>query len=206
MINPWENISLASYETHMELPEVGQAEMLACAFSEFINTSSIKSIALIGCAGGNGLSDLKFQDFDRLLCLDVNQTYIHSLRSRYSNDFPGLECQCVEIESFKTDDPVDFIFAGLVLEYTRLEEAINSIAHLTKSGGLCYSKNERIPTVSNSPYMDELSVLNNLFRYVDLDGFLERSGQLGFRLLNKHEHVVKSGKSFLHVLFKKDSC
>jgi hypothetical protein len=55
MRNPWLDIPLTDYEGHMSLPSVDQARFLADRFGELVERYTPKSIAIIGCAGGNGL-------------------------------------------------------------------------------------------------------------------------------------------------------
>lgn len=54
MKNPWLAIPLADYEGHMALPAVGQARMLADLFESLLREFLPQSVAIIGCAGGNG--------------------------------------------------------------------------------------------------------------------------------------------------------
>jgi hypothetical protein len=52
--NPWLTIPLADYEAHMALPQVGQAQLLADLFAAELRARSPASVAVLGCAGGNG--------------------------------------------------------------------------------------------------------------------------------------------------------
>ena len=52
--NPWLTIPLADYEAHMALPQVGQAQLLADLFAAELHARSPSSVAVLGCAGGNG--------------------------------------------------------------------------------------------------------------------------------------------------------
>ena len=52
--NPWLTIPLADYEAHMALPQVGQARLLADLFAAELRVGSPSSVAVLGCAGGNG--------------------------------------------------------------------------------------------------------------------------------------------------------
>ena len=54
MKNPWLDIPLADYEAHMALPSVGQAALLGDLFAATVEAHRPESVALIGCAGGNG--------------------------------------------------------------------------------------------------------------------------------------------------------
>ena len=55
MCTPWREIPLSDYEAHMSLPSVGQARMLADQLALLLERHAPISVAIIGCAGGNGL-------------------------------------------------------------------------------------------------------------------------------------------------------
>src|SRR6186713_702946 len=68
--NPWLEIPLADYEAHMELPQVAQAELLAEQLAAAVRARSPDSVAVLGCAGGNGLDRLPAAL--RVVGVDVN--------------------------------------------------------------------------------------------------------------------------------------
>ena len=206
-MNPWKEVPLRTYESHMALPEVGQARMLSDAFFEVVNESSPNSLALLGCAGGNGLSALKERELERVVCIDINEEYISSLKGRFKEKLPALECHCTELETFRSDKPVDLIFAGLIFEYTKLEEALDSVSTLAEAGTLFYTilqlKSDAIPTVSSSPYTSELMDVSDFFNYVDEAEFVEQTQKRGFSLLSTEKETLESGKSFQHIKLKR---
>jgi hypothetical protein len=54
MNNPWLDVPLADYEGHMALPGIEQAQLLSGIFADVLAKFSPRSVAVIGCAGGNG--------------------------------------------------------------------------------------------------------------------------------------------------------
>ncbi len=58
MTNPWEDIDLNSYEKHMSLGNVFQLQALNKMMREQFYSYSIKSIMILGIAGGNGLEHI----------------------------------------------------------------------------------------------------------------------------------------------------
>ncbi len=58
MRDPWLDIPLADYEGHMALPYVAQAQLFSGLFAEALQEFSPESVALLGCAGGNGFEAL----------------------------------------------------------------------------------------------------------------------------------------------------
>ncbi len=59
MRNPSLDIPLQDYEGHMSDPSIGQAAMLANQLELLLELRMPSSIAIIGCAGGNGLDRIR---------------------------------------------------------------------------------------------------------------------------------------------------
>jgi len=59
MTNPWLRIPAADYKGHMRSPNVAQQSFLAQSFKESLDKYNCSTIALLGCATGNGLEYLK---------------------------------------------------------------------------------------------------------------------------------------------------
>jgi SAM-dependent methyltransferase len=77
-----------------------------------------RSVAVIGCAGGNGFERIDPHPTERVVAIDLNPDYIDAVRRRYRDVFRSLELICVDIESSSLRfDAVDLIFAGLIFEY-----------------------------------------------------------------------------------------
>ena len=76
MTNPWLTIPLADYEGHMASPVVGQAEMVAHEFEVLLKIHVPTTVALIGCAGGNGFEKAAEVGITRLVGIDINANYI----------------------------------------------------------------------------------------------------------------------------------
>lgn len=55
MKNPWEEISLADYESHMKLYSVMQLQAMNEMMKRQLDTYSISSVMILGIAGGNGI-------------------------------------------------------------------------------------------------------------------------------------------------------
>jgi ubiquinone/menaquinone biosynthesis C-methylase UbiE len=114
--NPWLSIPLADYEAHMALPQVGQAQLLAEVFAAELRARSPSSVAVLGCAGGNGFE--RAPSALRLVGVDVNAGYIAAARARFAHRLPRLELHVADLERTELElEPVDLVFAALVLEY-----------------------------------------------------------------------------------------
>src|ERR1700693_5946808 len=111
MSNPWLNIPLDDYEGHMSLPAVGQAQMIAEQLDRALERWSPTSIAVIGCAGGNGLDKISGRTVERVVAVDVNPDYIERARARHAQRLQHLELVCANVESESLIyDPVDLTY------------------------------------------------------------------------------------------------
>jgi phospholipid N-methyltransferase len=206
-MNPWTTVSLHDYEGHMAFPAVGQAAMLADELGRAITEQQPLSVALLGCAGGNGLDQLKSRQLRQVVCLDINADFIRQLEARYSGTIPGLECHVGEVESFRPGFTVDLIFAGLIFEYTRLDEAIVSVAQLVRDGGevvaILQLPAMTIATVTPSPYAEALGDIAGFFRYVDPPKLASLAAASGLALVEQRTLTLESGKSFVFLKMRK---
>jgi SAM-dependent methyltransferase len=118
MTNPWLQIPLSDYEAHMALPHVRQAQLLSSLWGAALDTYTPRSIALLGCAGGNGLEQLEGRGVGRIVAVDINPAYVEHVRARWRGRIAGLDLVVGDLEKDDLDiEPVDLVFAGLLLEY-----------------------------------------------------------------------------------------
>lgn len=204
-MNPWTRTALADYEGHMGLPAIGQAALLAAAFQRAVAEARPRSVALLGCAGGNGLDALCGAGLERVVCVDVNPDYLAVLHARYATRLANLECHAGEMETFRSPAPVDLVFGGLVLEYTRLPEAVASVADLLAAGGQFHAWLQRpaagLATVSPSPFAAALASVGEYFHYVDEADLIRLAQAQGLRFLGQQVETLPSGKSFAGLRF-----
>lgn len=134
MKNPWLDIPLDDYESHMTLPHVGQSQLLSQLLGEAIESYRPSSIALLGCAGGNGLERVPSTSVERVVGIDINQRYLERTADRYRDNIPHLEL-------FAGDLGVDrFVFK--VVHHQRLIDRDNDVYRETvtdyESGEIIY--------------------------------------------------------------------
>ena len=72
MVNPWLTITAADYEGHMASPNVDQLSLLANTFKEALEQHNCDTVALLGCATGNGLEHVKRECTHRVTAVDIN--------------------------------------------------------------------------------------------------------------------------------------
>lgn len=209
MTNPWLKIPLSDYEGHMALPDVGQSEMLANEFSTLLNAITPKSVALVGCAGGNGFDKVAGTGVERLVGIDINADYIADAKKRYSKKGPELELYCLDIqEKLPEIEPVELVYAALLFEYVDVLSALKNIHKLSRPGGvlaaLLQLPKEGAEAVTPSPFTS-LSQLSSLMQLIPPNDLNEYAAAEGYELLSQKTITLKSGKRFsLHIFSLKE--
>ena len=79
MKNPWEEIQLIDYESHMKLDSVMQLQAMNEMMKGQFNTYPISSIMIFGIAGGNGLEHIQKEKFKRVYGVDINSSYLQAV-------------------------------------------------------------------------------------------------------------------------------
>jgi SAM-dependent methyltransferase len=206
MRSAWLDIALADYEGHMAEPGIGQAEMLATQFGEFLGTWSPASVAIIGCAGGNGFDRLRVDVTRRVVGIDINPQYIQELAYRYRARIPGLELYVHDIqEPVARIAPVDFIYAALVFEYVASRPVLHNLKSLCRPGGVLVTvlqlPSDHAAPVSESPFTS-LKGLGAAMRLVAPDSQVADAAEVGFSLHSSRRVRLSSGKEFAVQAFR----
>jgi SAM-dependent methyltransferase len=206
-VNPWLTIPLSDYENHMDLPEVGQAPYLAGRLAEWARSTGARSVAVLGCAGGNGFDLLPRPQVRRVVGIDLNPGYLEAARARHRDRFPRLELLAGDLldPSFPLPKPVDLAFAGLFLEYVDVAGALARIRALLVPGGrlgvVLQLPNAAIAEVTPSPYRS-LERLGGLMALVDPERFTTLAETAGYRPVSAQTARLASGKSFQEILLE----
>lgn len=207
--NPWLDIPLCDYERHMASPEIAQARMLADQLALAVEENKPRSLALIGCAGGNGLETLIGGPTQRIVGIDINPHYVEITRSRFSKYFSQLEVYADDIGNLRSKIvPVELIVAALILEYVDMASAINTMKNLCVPDGklviLLQNPAEKIQPVSPSPCTN-LEILAPFMRLKKAGDVVSSCQAAGFALLASHQIALESGKRFSILTFKLDT-
>jgi SAM-dependent methyltransferase len=207
MRSPWLEVPLADYEAHMALPAIDQARLIADQLEASVTTYRPNSVAVVGCAGGNGFNRLTSRGVDRVVGVDINPHYIAQARDRYQERIDGLELHVADIQaSGLLFEPVDLLYVALVLEYVDVAQALSSLSRHCKAGGvvatLCQLPHETMAHVSPSPYTS-LQVLAPRMRFVSPEELLREAERV--RLLPESPSTILSagGKQFRYQPFRR---
>ena len=207
MRSPWLDIPLADYEGHMALPAIAQAQMLAEEFSRLLLQLAPRSAAVIGCAGGNGFDRVRVEVTQRLIGIDINPDYVQALADRHAPSIPGLELYVRDIqEPIAGIDPVDLIYAALVLEYVDPAAALRNLKTICRPGGILATvlqlPTEDSPQVSDSPF-PSLRNLRPAMHLVAPASLLSGARAAGYLLQSTRNLKLPSAKEFVVHVFQR---
>ena len=208
MPNPWLSIPLADYEAHMSLPGVAQAPLLADVLARATETYAPRSVAVLGCAGGNGFDGLIAAGVERVVGVDINPAYIEATRARFGARIPRLELFVADVQHDAfAFDPVDLLFAGLLFEYVAVDVVLERIGFMLRPGGVLVSV-VQLPSaaaaeVTPSPHVS-LAALAPVMRLLPPERLRELAGARGYREESGWTLDTMAGKQ-LHVqVFTRD--
>ena len=208
MVNPWLQIPWSDYEAHMALPEVAQAQALSRLMASSLLEFSPVSLAVVGCATGNGFEHIDPVSTRRVVGIDINPAYLRILEARYSAKIPCLELIEADISApgFQIE-PVSMVFAGLVFEYVNVPCALRNIADCLAVGGsliavLQQPSPESAPvTVTRYKSLERLAPIMNLVPPMEFIGMCR---SLGLREVMTDTMPLKKGKTFFVAFCRKD--
>lgn len=200
MSNPWLDIPLEDYEGHMSLPAIGQAQMLADQFDRALARWTPKDIAVIGCAGGNGLEKITARTVARVVAVDVNPEYIERTRARYARRLQDLELICADVQSETLCyEPVDLTYAALLFEYVDVRSALSTLKRNSRPNAILTSvlqlPHRTIQAVAPSPY-NSLDRLASVMTLVAPETLHQAAKAVGFEATDSTIIELFSGKRF----------
>lgn len=200
MTNPWLRIPASDYEGHMSSLKVAQQSFLAQTFKESLESHDSSTIALLGCATGNGLEHVNRGVTRRVTAVDINPEYLDILRQRYEGTVPGLEVVEADLETCTIGKQAySLIFAGLVFEYLEPKKLLPPIAGRLQAGGAMVSvlqlpaKHENM--ISETSYAS-LKKLESIMKLIPPEELKFMATGVGLLEIEAEIVTLKSGKSF----------
>ena len=192
----------------MSSSNVDQLSFLASTFKETLEHHDCDTVALLGCATGNGLEHLKREFTHRVTAVDINPEYLEVLRQRYGNSVPGLEVVQDDLESCELEKQAySLIVAGLVFEYLEPQALLQRIAKWLQVGGILVAVLQ-LPaegaSVTETPYTS-LKSLNSIMNQIDPKQFKIIAADVGLIAIEEKFITLKTGKSFYIGTYQKST-
>ncbi|MBN2529163.1 MAG: class I SAM-dependent methyltransferase [Deltaproteobacteria bacterium] len=198
--NPWCTISPTDYDGHMGHPSVNQTRLLCDVFGDALSKCSAQSVAMLGCATGNGLEHIAKKRTRRVTVVDINKLFLEKLAEKYGAQIHGLDVRHDDLNHIRLDkNAYSLVFAGLVFEFVDWQSLLKKVSGwLIQNGALSVvlqCPSETLPDVSSSPY-PSLKKVGALFNMIHPDVFGAECGQLGLCARETEYITLASGKSF----------
>ena len=204
-VNPWLSIPASDYEGHMGSNKVGQLKFLSEVFQKVLQEFRPSSLAVLGCATGNGFEHIAPEKTKRVVAVDINPSYLDVLCSRFSVQLPHMEVVCSDVRqcSFQPDS-FDLIHGALFFEYVDPGPVLASLARWLRPSGLL-SVVLQMPSSNGSVTETEFASLKNLqaiMKLVDPLKFRTLASREGFQEVGTGLVELPTGKEFLTAYFQ----
>lgn len=203
MDNPWKTIGLSDYENHMKLDTVMQLQTLNDMMKQQLNAYPVKSVMVLGVAGGNGLEHID-KKYSAVYGVDVNPEYLREVQKRYDHLGGVLKCLCVDLTTESSELPeAELVIANLLIEYIGYKcfgEVIKQVKPEYVSCGIQINTDEGF--VSDSPYLHSFDGLNNIHHQMEIGELTGCMGNIGYDRICVSEYPLPNGKKLVRVDFK----
>jgi SAM-dependent methyltransferase len=191
----------------MALPEVAQAQLLADVLEGLLKRYGPRSVAVLGCAGGNGFERIATETTERVVGVDLNPEYVERLRTRFQGRIPGLELFAGDIQTESiTFEPVELVVAGLLFEYVDVDLVLRRVRNLLSVGGILgtvvQTPHPASAVVTPSPFAG-LQALAAFMQLVPPERLRDLAGTHGYQEIESRWLESPGGKRFQVQTFRR---
>lgn len=203
MSNPWEEINLNDYESHMSLDSVHQLQAMNEMMKEQFYTYPAESVMILGIAGGNGLEHIDTDIFKKVYGVDINHKYLMECEKRY----PGLNEIFIPICADLTDSAVQLpaaqlLLANLLIEYIGYDCFKNAVKAAAPQYISCIIQiNLDASYVSDSPYIHTFDRLDEIHHQMEENALINAMNEIGYRENMQDERPLPNGKKLVRLDF-----
>ena len=206
MINPWEEIELSDYENHMKSDSVKQLQTLNTMMKRQLNRYPVKTVMVLGVAGGNGLEHIDTQKVQKLYGVDINRKYLEKCAERYKSLDGIFEGICMDLTDKNNTLPcADMMVADLLIEYIGYPCFQNVIMQVKPLYISCIIQvNTNHSFVSDSPWLHAFDKLEKVHHQMQEDELITLIKDMNYGLIDKIEELLPNGKKLVQLDFGKN--
>lgn len=204
MSNPWEEISLDDYESHMSLDSVRQLQMLNKLMKEQFESYPVGTAAVFGAAGGNGLEHINTQKYRRVYAVDINADYLKELSKRYARISGVLECVKADLVSeYEKLPEAELVIADLLIEYIGYTAFQKAVLQVKPEYVSCVIQinTDTEKWVSASPYLHAFDRLDEVHCQMSETELENAMKQINYRKVLDKSEPLPNGKALLRLDF-----
>lgn len=204
MKNPWEDIALSDYESHMSLESVMQLQMLNQIMKIQLDAYDVTSAMILGIAGGNGLEHVEVKKYNKVYGIDINEEYLSATRKRYQQLEGILECKRLNlITEYEKLQEASLVIANLLIEYVGYDVFLKAIMQVKPKFVSCVIQINMDTNnwVSDSPYLHAFDRLDEVHHQMEVTTLSEKMNEIGFQLIETREYPLPNGKKMIQLDF-----
>lgn len=205
--NPWNEITLTDYESHMSLASIMQLQALNKLIKGQLKAWPISSTMILGIAGGNGLEHIRDSGIKKVYGVDINAAYLSETSVRYQDLGNILELLCIDLHKCSGKLPrAELLIANLLVEYIGcgcFRQVVQQVEPIYVS--CVIQVNTGVSWVSDSPYLHVFDGLKQVYHQIGADMLRESMSGIGYRYIGTLEYPLPNGKKLVRLDFKKGS-
>ena len=202
-MNPWKEIELNDYESHMKQDDVRQLQTLAEMMKDQFYQNPVTSIMIMGVAGGNGLTHVH-SPLQKVYGIDINKTYLDACTKRYPWLKDIFKPICIDLTQDVTLPKAELIIANLFIEYVGYSCFQAAVKQVSPGYVSCIIQvNEADGFVSDSPYLHAFDRLEEVYHEIDEEGCRRMMQDIMYEPIRKNSRKLPNGKYLLQLDYRK---
>ena len=204
--NPWEEISLETYEKHMSLDSVKQLQLMNRIMKSQFEDYPVDTVMILGIAGGNGLEHIDIKKYKKVYGVDINELYLQETQKRYSNLADILQCLHLDIVCETEKLPQSqLLVANLLIEYIGYDAFVRAVNIINPEYISCVIQinNDEEMWVSDSPYIHAFDGLDEIHHQMESDVLNEKMNSIGFKLILQDITELPNSKALVRQDYQK---
>ena len=204
--NPWEEISLETYEKHMSLDSVKQLQLMNRIMKSQFEDYPVDTVMILGIAGGNGLEHIDIKKYKNVYGVDINELYLQETQKRYSNLADILQCLHLDIVCETEKLPQSqLLVANLLIEYIGYDAFVRAVNIINPEYISCVIQinTDEEMWVSDSPYIHAFDGLDEIHHQMESDVLNEKMNSIGFKLILQDMTELPNSKALVRLDYQK---
>ena len=204
--NPWEEISLETYEKHMSLDSVKQLQVMNQIMKRQFEDYPVDTAMILGVAGGNGLEHIDTKKYKKVYGVDINELYLQETQKRYSNLADILQCLHLDIVCETEKLPQSqLLVANLLIEYIGYDAFVRAVNIINPEYISCVIQinTDEEMWVSDSPYIHAFDGLDEIHHQMESEVLSEKMNSIGFKLIMQDKVNLPNSKALVRLDFQR---
>lgn len=205
MANPWKEIGLDVYESHMSLDSVRQLQSLNRLMHDQLEAYPVRTAMILGVAGGNGLEHVRRDKYETVYGIDLNDDYLQAASERYPDLSGVLRLMALDLTRESEKLPrAELVIADLLIEYIGYDAFQRAIRRIGPRYVSCVIQinGDAQEWVSESPYLHVFDGLDAIHYQMEPSVLTARMAQIGYHEIFRTCMPLPNGKQLLRLDYK----